>query len=297
MIRPDDLSAAAAAFPQVDPLSAAERALTLDGWLGYWSAHAAGRPSSAVEASAAELFGAASTLGGGGGGAPFGTAALLSESAVYQIVVLLLAASYLLLLYTNFSEARMLAGSFGFDRHAVQRTLQKRGVIHGHFLSRCCVLGIAGAGVLVVRACDDWLPAGAGEWLPPLWQQSFCVAAMAAIGAIALVQTLALRAIGQVTLAQSFVTTLLFVKQFHLALASLWALPFVLLYALCPIGSGSGWLYAATGLAALIILLFLREIRSLFVAENISNLHWILYLCTVEIAPVAFAVLMLVKHS
>lgn len=294
-IAADSLTQAATAFPQVDPLSAAERASTLGGWVGNWSARPAGAWTETAQATTAELFGAASTMGGGG--TSLIAAPLLSESALYQAVVLLLAASYLLLLHTNFSEARMLAGSLGFDRHAGQRTLQNRGEIHGHFLSRCCVLGIAGAGVLVVRACDNWLSEGAGVPLPPLWLQGFCVAATAAIGAIALVQTLALRLIGQVTLTQSFVSTLLYVKQFHFALASLWALPFVLLYALCPIGSGSGWLYAAVGFASMIILLFLREIRSLFVAENISNLHWILYLCAVEIAPVAFAVLMLIKHS
>lgn len=80
-------------------------------------------------------------------------------------------------------------------------------------------------------------------------------------------QTIALWCIGQVTLTQSFVETLLYVKQFHFALASLSVLPFILLYALCPIGSGSGWLCGIVGLSATIILLFLREIHSLFVAK------------------------------
>ena len=264
-----------AAFPQVEPLSAAERALTLGGWLSDWTARTAQGVASLADASAAELFGAASTLGDVGH-AVAETAAPLSGSVVYQAVVLLLAASYLLLLYTNYSEVRMLAGSFGFDRNAGQRTLQKRGVIHSHFLRRCCVLGVVGIGVLTVRLCDDWLLAAE---------------------AVVLMQTIALWCIGQVTLTQSFVETLLYVKQFHFALASLSVLPFILLYALCPIGSGSGWLCGIVGLSATIILLFLREIHSLFVAKNISNLHWILYLCTIEIAPVAFAVLMLIKHS
>ena len=174
---------------------------------------------------------------------------------------------------------------------------QKRGVIHSHFLRRCCVLGVVGIGVLTVRLCDDWLPAGTFDALPPLWREGLCVAAVLAAEAVVLMQTIALWCIGQVTLTQSFVETLLYVKQFHFALASLSVLPFILLYALCPIGSGSGWLCGIVGLSATIILLFLREIHSLFVAKNISNLHWILYLCTIEIAPVAFAVLMLIKHS
>lgn len=299
----DSLMRAAAAlpdaFPQVEPLSAAERALTLGGWLSDWTARAAqgvASPADAAHASAAELFGAASTLGDVGH-AVAETAAPLSGSVVYQAVVLLLAASYLLLLYTNYSEVRMVAGSFGFDRNAGQRTLQKRGVIHSLFLRRCCMLGVVGIGVLTVRLCDDWLPAGTFDALSPLWREGLCVAAVLAAEAVVLVQTIALWCIGQVTLTQSFVETLLYVKQFHFTLASLSILPFILLYALCPIGSGSGWLYVTVGLSATIILLFLREIHSLFVAKNISNLHWILYLCTIEIAPVAFAVLMLIKHS
>lgn len=108
-----------ASFPQVEPLSAAERALTLGGWLSDWTARTAQGVASLADASAAELFGAASTLGDVGH-AVAETAAPLSGSVVYQAVVLLLAASYLLLLYTNYSEVRMLAGSFGFDRNAGQ---------------------------------------------------------------------------------------------------------------------------------------------------------------------------------
>ncbi len=104
-------------FPQVEPLSAAERALTLGGWLSDWTARTAQGVASLTDASAAELFGAASTLGDVGH-AVAETAAPLSGSVVYQAVALLLAASYLLLLYTNYSEVRMLAGSFGFDRNA-----------------------------------------------------------------------------------------------------------------------------------------------------------------------------------
>lgn len=285
-----------ATFPQVEPLSAAERALTLGGWLSDWSERIASGVSTAADATVAELFGTASTLAESGqasGSMP----TLLSGSWVYQAVVLLLAAAYLLLFYTNYSEVRMLIDSFGIDRNAGQRAMEKRGVIHSHFLRRCCVLGVAGAGVLTVRLCDSLLPAGAFDALSPLWWQGFCVAAVLAIEAVVLVQTIALWTIGQVTLTQSFVSTLLYVNQFHFALATLTALPLVLLYALCPIGSGSGWLYLILVLTAIIILLFLREIHSLFVAKNISNLHWILYLCTIEIAPVAFAVLMLVKHS
>ena len=63
----------------------------------------------------------------------------------------------------------------------------------------------------------------------PAWLVA--LAAVLAAEAVVLMQTIALWCIGQVTLTQSFVETLLYVKQFHFALASLSVLPFILLYA------------------------------------------------------------------
>ena len=60
-IAADSLTQAATAFPQVDPLSAAERASTLGGWVGNWSARPAGAWTETAQATAAELFSAAST--------------------------------------------------------------------------------------------------------------------------------------------------------------------------------------------------------------------------------------------
>ena len=76
-------------------------------------------------------------------------------------------------------------------------------MIHSHFLRRCCVLGVVGIGVLTVRLCDDWLPAGTFDALPPLWREGLCVAAVLAAEAVVLMQTIALWCIGQVTLTQS----------------------------------------------------------------------------------------------
>lgn len=323
MIRPDDLLSAAdslatngaaavsqaaahAAEPATidslvttaGPFGAVLRHLSPDRWpADRFVRPAGGTVSESLHATAEQMFGAASTLGAGTAVPPAPTPAFLSGSWIFQCAVLLLAVAYLLLLYTNASEARLLVEGFGRNRTSGRRTLERRGVFHGHFLHRCCVLGVVGSGVLAVRLCDEWLPAGLFAGLSPLGWQSLCVAAMLIVGAIAAVQTVALWSIGQVTLTQSFVTTLLYIKQFHFALATVAGLPAVLLFALCPIGSGSGWFYLAAAFFITIILLFLREIHSLFVAKNISNLHWFLYLCTIEIAPVAFAVLTLIKHS
>ena len=282
-------------WPQADTLAASEHAATLWGWVSDWTEKGRETVASA-DASVSEVFGSASTLAGGG--VPDAvTSGILAQAVGFQAVVLLLATLYLLLFYTNSSEVRMLVGSFGLDRNTGQRTLGKSGIFHTHFLRRCAVLGAMGLGVLSVKLCDEWLPAEALAGLGLLLRQGFCIGVLAAVEAIALVQGLVLWGIGQVTLSQPFIATLLYVKQFHFARAALFVLPPILLSALCPAGTGMGWIYLIFILIVIIILLYLREIHSLFVAKKISNLHWFLYLCTIETAPIAFAVLMLVKHS
>ena len=45
------------------------------------------------------------------------------------------------------------------------------------------------------------------------------------------------------------------------------------------------WFVAASIIAILVLILYLRESLDLFISKKISILHWILYLCTVEIVP------------
>lgn len=283
--------------PQVDTLSAADRAVTLWGWLSDWTDQSLNTLSSTIHSTATELFGAASTLVGGEDLPSDAFPELLTHSIAFQVAVLLLAAFYLLLLYTNASEVRMLIDGFSFDSNVAQRTLGKQGIVHSHFLRRCCILGVAGLGVLIVKLCDELLPAGVFTALNPLWRELFGFGAVSVVGAVVLLQTLVMWSVGQVTLSQSFVSMLFSVKQVHFSLMTLVCLPFILLFVLCPGSMGWWWMYLTFIVVALAALLYLREIHSLFILKNISNLHWFLYLCTIEIAPVTFAVLMLIKHS
>ena len=166
-------------WPQADTLAASEHAATLWGWVSDWTEKGRETVASA-DASVSEVFGSASTLAGGG--VPDAvTSGFLAQAVGFQAVVLLLATLYLLLFYTNSSEVRMLAGSFGLDRNTGQRTLGKSGIFHTHFLRRCAVLGAMGLGVLSVKLCDEWLPAEALAGLGPLLRQGFCIGVLAAV--------------------------------------------------------------------------------------------------------------------
>ena len=47
----------------------------------------------------------------------------------------------------------------------------------------------------------------------------------------------------------------------------------------------NSWFVVACVTALLVLILYLRESLELFISKKISILHWILYLCTVEIVP------------
>ena len=292
---PGCMETATVVYPHVDTLSAAERCSTIGGWLSDWT-EGLRTASSLTDVSAVELFGPASTrCDSVAAAAPM--VETLAQTTTFQIVVLLFAAFYLLVLYADSSEVQLLVDSFGFDRNAGQRILGKRGIFHSQFLRRYSVLGAVGLGVLTVKLCDEWMPAGSFSMLDPLVRQGFGILVMLVIEVIFLVQAAVLWGVGQVTLSQSFISTLLYVKQVHFARAVLLVQPLILLSVLCPPGSGMVWIYLIFTLIAAAVLMYLREAHALFVAKKISNLHWFLYLCTIETAPIAFAVLMLIKHS
>ena len=65
------------------------------------------------------------------------------------------------------------------------------------------------------------------------------------------------------------------------------ALSALLLFALCPRGTGDVWFCIIVIELLATVFLYLRETLNLFLSKKISILHWILYLCTVEIFPIS----------
>jgi hypothetical protein len=220
----------------------------------------------------------------------------LSNAWFYQGVVILLMILYFLMLYSNGNEIHLLVKGLNLEHNSVQRILERKNSFHSGFLRQYCLLGAMSIGILAVHLCDTWLPNCIYNPTQIEWHL-FCLFATFAVLAIFLFEWIILWSIGRVTLTQSTISTILYIKQFYFAQATLITLPFILLYALCPIGYGLGWLYLTAFMGAVSTILFLKEVHSLFMMKNIPNLLWILYLCTVEVAPIAFAVLSLVKYN
>ena len=212
----------------------------------------------------------------------------LIENAVFQGFVLLLAATYGTLLYRNLSDVRALIGRVSRDTATGQRLAEGPGGSgFSRFLNVTTAIGMLFMGVVVVKYGDALMPQRLVAMLPHGAVLAMSLFATAACTAVAAFQLLATRLIGALTLSQPFTSQLVLLKRTYFALAVIVTSPMLLLFALCPRGTGGIWFTVIVAELAITAMLYFRETLNLFLSKKISILHWFLYLCTVEIFPIS----------
>ena len=97
------------------------------------------------------------------------------------------------------------------------------------------------------------------------------------------------------TLSQPFIAQLMLLKRTCFALGMILISPPLLLFALCPQGTGGVWFCIIAVELAAAAALYLKETLNLFLSKKVSILHWFLYLCTVEVFPVSLLWLLAVR--
>ena len=117
---------------------------------------------------------------------------------------------------------------------------------------------------------------------------------LASLG-IAAYQTIAVRLAGALTLSQPFIAQLMLLKRTCFALGMILISPPLLLFALCPQGTGGVWFCIIAVELAAAAVLYLKETLNLFLSKKVSILHWFLYLCTVEVFPVSLLWLLVAR--
>lgn len=212
----------------------------------------------------------------------------LTDEVSFQGLVLLLSVIFGLLLYQYPNDIRALIARVAFERRQSERSSEETGNAgFTRFLNIALVLGILFAGVSAVRLCDR------PEIGPALLREAGGVSLLLTLGvALAsllfyLYGILLLRIVGGVTLTGPFVTQLIRIKRGYAALGAVSLAPVVLLFALSPQGSDAVWISLLSAGLFITFLLYLRETFALFISKKVSILHWILYLCAVEIFPVS----------
>lgn len=216
-----------------------------------------------------------------------GNAATLAEMAVDVVQNLLVAVVvflYFFCLYRYFDDVRALFGSV-FRRSVApsERMLERRRseIFYG-FLGKLFLIGTCTLGAIASLWADRTV---AWEAVGPYARVALPFAAMAAFVAVVAVQYAMLAVAGGITRSWSMMAVLLRIRLIYFVLATVIVLPPVLMWQMNGGAGGEVWLRVACLAAAVAVVMYVRESVTLFNSKKISILHWILYLCIVEIMP------------
>ena len=220
----------------------------------------------------------------------------LTDNAVFQGFVLLLAGTYATLLYRNIGDIRTLLGHVSRERAGGVRLSEDPGSSgFTRFLNLATAIGMLFLGIIAVKYGDSIMPPALSEALSHGAVLALSLIATLACVAIAALQRGFLQLVGAVTASQPFVSQLGLLRRTYFVLGIIVTSPALLLFALCPRGSGDVWFCVIAIELAITVILYLRETLHLFISKKISILHWILYLCAVEIFPISLVWLLVAR--
>ena len=210
--------------------------------------------------------------------------------------MLLLAATYAMLLYRNLGDVRTLLGRISRDAATGKRFSEDPGGSgYSRFLNIATAIGLLFLGVAAVKYGDTLMPGRLTASIPQGAALIFSLLVSLASLGIAAYQTIAVRLAGALTLSQPFIAQLMLLKRTCFALGMILISPPLLLFALCPQGTGGVWFCIIAVELAAAAALYLKETLNLFLSKKVSILHWFLYLCTVEVFPVSLLWLLAVR--
>lgn len=252
-----------------------------------------------LSASADTVSLAADTLSAGAAGAADGhvaavvaavtdgnaaTLAGMAGDVVQNLLVAVVVFLYFFCLYRYFDDVRALFGSV-FRRSVApsERMLERRRseIFYG-FLGKLFLIGTCTLGVIASLWADRTV---AWEAVGPYARVALPFAAMAAFVAVVAVQYAMLAVAGGITRSWPTMAVLLRIRLIYFVLATVIVLPPVLMWQMNGGTGGEVWLRVACLAAAVAVVMYVRESVTLFNSKKISILHWILYLCIVEIMP------------
>ena len=217
-----------------------------------------------------------------------------TSSVAFQTSVIALLVVYVLLIYRFRSDIVALLSNHKALREEIENSSQ--GSVYGRFFSTTVGVGLLLSAIMVVKGAD-LVPAMASGVIAPSWIYTVAVPAVLIVTMVVLaVQIALLWVIGGVAMCSDVTSMLLRLRKISFSIFTILCAPSVLLYALSEIGQSKVFLYLIVAEVITFLVAFLYETFVLFVSKKISVLHWILYLCTVELFPVSLIVLTVMRE-
>ena len=201
---------------------------------------------------------------------------------LYNLLVAVAIIIYVYCIYRYFDDIVVLFRS-AFQRQVASSDRaeeRRRSDIFYGSLGKLFMLGVGCVGLissLVVWRADSGLTLSQLFYLP--------FVAMGVFVVVLVVQYVLLLLIGFVTRSMFEVAALLRIRLIYFVMAVVMATPVLLISQMDVGGSPQTWLKIGSVAALLAFVLFIRESVAFFISKKVSILHWILYLCAVEILP------------
>lgn len=251
----------------------------------------------AVPAAAEDVFGNMSVLADGmplvDFPATLGT--FLTGTPLYSILVLLCFCAYCIIIYNYRSQILTLVNIFR-GRLYVERILQEQNFTFEMFLRVLIFLGMALVGIVVVKFSDMRIGGDAASFLP-YW--GIFILPVVVWGVMALMwgyRTVSLNIAGWLTMSTRFTSDIKHLRKLIAGVSSLLLAPVMMLYALADEKAAGVILIVLVSETAVFFIFLLFRTYMLFMQQKVSILYWFLYLCAVEILPVSFLVLLVLKN-
>ena len=201
---------------------------------------------------------------------------------LYNLLVVVAAITYIYCIYRYFDDIVVLFQS-AFRRQVVStdRAEERRhsDIFYGS-LGKLFMLGVGFVGLiasLAVWRAESTLSSLQLFYLP--------FVAVATYVVILFVQYVLMFVIGFVTHSKYEVSVLMRIRLIYFVMAVVLVAPILLISQMDMGGSAHIWLKIGFIAALLASVLFIRESVAFFISKKVSILHWILYLCAVEILP------------
>jgi hypothetical protein len=201
----------------------------------------------------------------------------------FQILILVVLVLYCLMIYFYRAQVRLCLKEV-FTLKAKNRFAAEHGNLYNSFIALALVLCALTGGIALTKSIAAWADPVAIARVPQ-WTVPLVSIVMWAV--VMTVQWGLLKAAGNFTFSGKFTGTITEIKNAHMAAVAVIVTPAVLLCSgVNPVWDGVMlWLMAAE--AAVLVISFILRTFLLFVGQKVSRLVWILYLCAVEIFPIA----------
>lgn len=202
---------------------------------------------------------------------------------VYNVLIALITIYYMFCIYRYFDDIMVLFSSV-FNRSMVsseRNSERRRSDIFYGSLGKLFLLGVCFVGLLSGMWCRNAeleLPSQVVLYMP--------LAVIGAFIVVVVVQYLILMVVGFVTQSIREVGQLMRIRLIYFVLASVMVSPILLISQMGTSHSYEVWQNVGFVAAVVALGLFFRESIKLFISKKVSILHWILYLCAVEIMPI-----------